>query len=355
MPAPNLETKASIDVHTHIYLPTYVDMLRTRGAVPRVVDRNGLSRLLILPGKDEEDSPDAGRPFGREYFDIAGKIHFMDKHGIALSVLSLANPWVDFLPPAEAVELARVFNDDMEAVCAASGGRLRGFGVLPLKAPAAAAEELARIATLTHLRGAIIGTSGAGNGLHDPALEPVWTQAARGGHMMFVHPHYGLGNAAYEGTGHALFLALGFPFETSVAIARLILAGVMDRHGALKLLVAHAGGTLPYLAGRLDSCVGTERQVDFALKAAPSEYLKRMYFDSIGYHSPALLALIALVGHERVMFGTDHPFFPPRDAALDLATCLWPSPQENYAAIEGLPVAQQQAVLNANARRILRL
>ena len=355
MPAPNLETKASIDVHTHIYLPTYVDMLRTRSAVPRVVDRNGLSRLLILPGKDEEDSPDAGRPFGREYFDIAGKIRFMDNHGIALSVLSLANPWVDFLPPAEAVELARVFNDDMEAVCAASGGRLRGFGVLPLKAPAAAAEELARIATLAHLRGAIIGTSGAGHGLHDPALEPVWTEAARGGHMMFVHPHYGLGNAAYEGTGHALFLALGFPFETSVAIARLILAGVMDRHGALKLLVAHAGGTLPYLAGRLDSCVGTERQVDFALKAAPSEYLKRMYFDSISYHTPALLALIALVGHERVMFGTDHPFFPPRDAALDLATCMWPSPQENYAAIEGLPVAQQQAVLNANARRILRL
>lgn len=355
MPAPNLETKASIDVHTHIYLPTYVDMLRTRSAVPRVVDRNGLSRLLILPGKDEEDSPVAGRPFGREYFDIAGKIRFMDNHGIALSVLSLANPWVDFLPPAEAVELARVFNDDMEAVCAASGGRLRGFGVLPLKAPAAAAEELARIATLAHLRGAIIGTSGAGHGLHDPALEPVWTEAARGGHMMFVHPHYGLGNAAYEGTGHALFLALGFPFETSVAIARLILAGVMDRHGALKLLVAHAGGTLPYLAGRLDSCVGTERQVDFALKAAPSEYLKRMYFDSIGYHTPALLALIALVGHERVMFGTDHPFFPPRDAALDLATCMWPSPQENYAAIEGLPVAQQQAVLNANARRILRL
>ena len=355
MPAPNLETKASIDVHTHIYLPTYVDMLRTRSAVPRVVDRNGLSRLLILPGKDEEDSPDAGRPFGREYFDIAGKIRFMDNHGIALSVLSLANPWVDFLPPAEAVELARVFNDDMEDVCAASGGRLRGFGVLPLKAPAAAAQELARIATLAHLRGAIIGTSGAGNGLHEPALEPVWTEAARGGHMMFVHPHYGLGNAAYEGTGHALFLALGFPFETSVAIARLILAGVMDRHGALKLLVAHAGGTLPYLAGRLDSCVGTERQVDFALKAAPSEYLKRMYFDSIGYHTPALLALIALVGHERVMFGTDHPFFPPRDAALDLATCMWPSPQENYAAIEGLPVAQQQAVLNANARRILRL
>ena len=355
MPPAQFESKASVDVHTHIYLPTYVEMLRTRKAVPRVVDRNGQSRLLILPGKDEEDSPDAGRPFGREYFDIAGKIRFMDNHGIALSVLSLANPWVDFLPPSEAVELSRVFNDDMEAVCAASSGRLRGFGVLPLKAPAAAAEELARISTLRHLRGVIIGTSGAGNGLQDPALEPVWAEAARGGHMIFVHPHYGLGNSAYDGTGHALFLALGFPFETSAAISRLILAGVLDRHSGLKLLVAHAGGTLPYLAGRLDSCVGTERQVDFALKAAPSEYLKRMFFDSIGYHTPALLALIALVGHERVMFGTDHPFFPPRDASLDLATCLWPSPQENYAAIEGLPADQQQAILNANARRILAL
>ena len=73
--------------------------------------------------------------------------------------------------------------------------------------------------------------------------------------MIFVHPHYGLGNEALGDYGHAMPLALGFPFETTASIARLILSGVFDRFPELRLMAAHAGGVLPYLASRLDACV----------------------------------------------------------------------------------------------------
>jgi predicted TIM-barrel fold metal-dependent hydrolase len=243
----------------------------------------------------------------------------------------------------------------MERICAESGGRLYGFGVLPMRDPPGCVQELRRIAKLPHLRGVILGTSGLGNGLDDPALDQVWAEAEAQQAMIFIHPHYGLGNDAFAGTGHALFLALGFTFETTTAVARLILRGTFDRFPRLKLLVAHAGGTLPWLAGRLDSCVETERQVDFKLREKPSVYLKRLYYDAIAYHTPSLRGLIEFVGADRIMFGTDHPFFPPRDPPPDLDRALWPSPRENYAAIAGLDAAEQPALLRENAQRILAL
>lgn len=244
-----------IDVHTHIYPPRYVELLRARADVPRIVRADDQDRLLILPQEDADASTAAGRPIGGEYWDPARKIAFMDRHGIVVSVLSPANPWLDFLPGAEAAGMATVINEDIEALCAASSGRFFGLGLLPTRDPALAAAELGGIARLPHLRGAVIGTTGAGLGLDDPALDALWAAAERDGQMLFIHPHYGLGNEALGGFGHALPLALGFPFETTAAVARLILGGVLDRFPGLRLLVAHAGGVLPYLAGRLDACV----------------------------------------------------------------------------------------------------
>ena len=101
------------------------------------------------------------------------------------------------------------------------------------------------------MRGIIIGSAGRGRGLDDPDFEPIWKAAADAGLFVFIHPHYGIGHGLFPDTGHAMMLALGFTFETSIAVSLLILRGVLERHPALKLLIAHAGGTLPYLAGRL--------------------------------------------------------------------------------------------------------
>jgi aminocarboxymuconate-semialdehyde decarboxylase len=311
--------------------------------------------MLILPGEDTDTSTSVGRPIGSEYWDPARKCGFMDHHGIAVSVVSPANPWLDFMPGAEAAPVATEINQDVEALCASSKGRLFGLGLLPTRDPAMAAAELRRIATLPHLRGAIIGTTGAGTGLDDPALSPVWAAAEREQLTVFLHPHYGLGNEALTGYGHALPLALGFPFETTAAVARLILSGAFDRFPSLRLMVAHAGGVLPYLAARLDACVAGDQHSPVRLKHQPSSYLRRMYFDAIGYQAPTLALLISLVGADRIMFGTDHPFFPPHVPNPDLDTTDWHSPTTHRAVLQQLGTAAETAILRSNAMQILEI
>lgn len=152
-------------------------------------------------------------------------------------------------------------------------------------------------------------------------MREVLLAVADAGMTIFLHPHYGVGNEVltppyseyhalprlpslppslqhYHDSGHALFLALGFPFETTVAVSRLIVSGRLDEVPDLKLLVAHAGAALPSLIGRLDSCVQHDIAIASKLQRAPSEYFKRLYFDAISYNTPALEALIKMVGSE---------------------------------------------------------
>ena len=297
-----------IDVHTHMYLPRYVALLRARQKVPRIVSRAGGDRLVILPDEETDTSTSAGRPIGGEFHEVSRKLAFMDHHGIAVSVVSSANPWIDFVEPDEAPPGGRAQRR--------SRGDLRGLGrsIAGLRrAGAAAAGDLRRGAAThrghPHMQGVIIGSAGRGHGLDDPDFEPIWKAAADAGLFVFIHPHYGIGHGLFPDTGHAMMLALGFTFETSIAVSLLILRGVLARHPALKLLIAHAGGTLPYLAGRLDSCVKNDISKDFGLPKPPSHYLRQCWYDSIAYHGPALAALEAFADPAKIMFGTDHPFF----------------------------------------------
>src|SRR5258708_23846894 len=176
------------------------------------------------------------------------------------------------------------------------------------------------MAGLPHRPGVISGPAGGGKGLDDRAFEPIWKAAADSGLFVFIHPHYGIGHGLFPDTGHALMLALGFTFETSIAVSLLILRGTLQRHPALKLLIAHAGGTLPYLAGRLDSCVKNDISKDFGLSHPPSDYLRQCWYDSIAYHAPALAAIPAFADPAKIMHWTDHPFFRPHVANYDLVT-----------------------------------
>ena len=125
----------AIDVHTHMYLPGYMSILRKRADIPYVRTIAGQDRLVILPGEDAEGTTSAGRPIGREYFDVKAKLQFMDVHGIQQSVVSLANPWLDFLEGEAAASAAMELNDELEGLCGAARGRLLGFAVLPMRNP----------------------------------------------------------------------------------------------------------------------------------------------------------------------------------------------------------------------------
>ncbi|KAH8113452.1 amidohydrolase 2 [Phellopilus nigrolimitatus] len=339
--------KLLVDIHTHVYLPRYANVLRSRSAVPRIVERAGPQggteeRLVIL-----ENEPISGRPIGPQYWDRSQKLSFMDKHGIDLSVVSSANPWLDFMPPAEATTLASELNDDLEAYCSSS--------------PAVAGTSLRRLYGFDHeaaaLKGIIMGTRGIGRGLDDEQLEPVWRALADAGLIVFLHPHYGVDGKAFgeKDNGHVLPLALGFPFETTIATTRLILSGVFDRYPTLRLLLAHSGGALTQLSSRLASCITHDPVVASRLQHDARFYLGQLYYDAVAYGSEELGFVSDVIsradgyaslrasakdsagkvdrtrGSKRMLFGTDHPFFPPLSE-----TEKWKSVIENLEAIEGV-------------------
>jgi aminocarboxymuconate-semialdehyde decarboxylase len=195
-------------------------------------------------------------------------------------------------------------------------------------------------------------------------MEPIYEACSRLGLTIFLHPHYGLGESSslLNGYGHVLPLALGFPFETTIAVSRLILSGCLDRHPALTCLLAHAGGTVPFLAGRLDSCLASDPAIAAGLQHSPSDYLRRNFvYDGVIYHRAGLEALLAFLGpgnEHKVVFGTDHPFFPPPSNA---ETSLWPSATKNvriaWEAQGGASgeKALWEGIMWRNASRLLRI
>ena len=172
-------------------------------------------------------------------------------------------------------------------------------------------------------------------------------------------------------SGHVLPLALGFPLETTIAVTRMYLAGVFDRHPKLQMLLAHSGGTLPFLAGRIESCIAHEREfiVNGGDKPGPERSIwevleENLYLDAVIYGEPGLRAAIASAeaaggeGVDRLMFGTDHPFFPPLGEEGDKEDAKWLSVESNLKAVDGVVGSESEKrgkILGGNAVRVLGL
>ena len=367
-----------VDIHTHMYPPAYVQLLESRKSIPFIRRFAGAEdpRYIILPAEAEalekirEDAAPSnlpGRPVTSHYSSLEQKLHFMDTHKIDISVISLANPWLDFVPSEEAGETAKSVNQEFSGMCAEAPGRLYFFATLPLTAPPETLlASIGHIKGLRYCRGVILGTSGLGKGLDDPALTPVFRSLAANKLTIFLHPHYGLpsevwGPRATEEYGHVLPLALGFPMETTIAVARMYLAGVFDQVPDLRLLLAHGGGTLPFLAGRIESCIVHDRHLVGEGKVQASrrtiwQVLKeQVYLDAVIYSDVGLKAAIDASGVDRLMFGTDHPFFPPltSDEQGEWESMTWNSEAVRKAL--GDDSDGVKAVMGGNAIKVLGL
>lgn len=376
----SLDSKV-VDIHTHMYPPAYVELLESRKTIPLI--RRFASakdpRYIILPAEAEAlDKITAsesstlpanlpGRPITTHYSSLAQKLHFMDTHGIDISVISLANPWLDFVPSETAGETAKSVNSAFSEMCSTAPGRLYFFATLPLTAPPETLlAAIGHIKGLKYCRGVILGTSGLGKGLDDAALVPVFRALAANKLTIFLHPHYGLpsevwGPRATEEYGHVLPLALGFPMETTIAVARMYLAGVFDAVPDLRMLLAHSGGTLPFLAGRIESCIVHDRHLVREGKVKTTrrtiwQVLKeQVYLDAVIYSDVGLKAAIDASGVDRLMFGTDHPFFPPlnSDEQGEWESMTWN--RDSVSKALGADSEAAKAVMGGNAVEVLKL
>jgi aminocarboxymuconate-semialdehyde decarboxylase len=333
-----------IDSHSHLYSQSYMDLLRSRTVLPRIDDRDGATYFVIFP----EEERNGGRLMEAPMWSLEEKLAAMDRGGFERSVVSLGNPWLDPIEGAESTDCAHRINAEFASFEAKTGGRIHGLGVLPNAQPEAAAEIVQKIAETDGLYGVITGCKICRLTFDAPELEPVWAALSETGLPIFVHPHYAVAIDQLGGFGTILPLGIGFPVETSIAVARLILAGVLGHYPGIKLLVAHAGGVLPYLAARLDVSWRGDDEAQKRLTVAPSEALSGVWLDSVVYHRRGLRAAEDLVGKDRILFGTDHPFFKdsPEDIYATVAEAFAGNPSvldaiagRNAISFFGLPVS----------------
>jgi aminocarboxymuconate-semialdehyde decarboxylase len=295
-----------VDCHSHLYPRSYLELLKARSRIPRVVEEEGVEYFLIFP---EEEARGRGRPIDEAFWSLDAKLVFMDKLGIGQTVVSLGNPWLDHLDAGESLVWARRLNAEFAALESETGGRVVGLGVLPSGDVEAAVEVAMEAAETSGLYGVVTGSRLCGLLLDDERLGPLWAAFEETAFPVFLHPHYTAAIDELAGHGHSLPVALGFPFETTIAVARFALAGVFRRYPGLRIVAAHGGGTIPFLAARLDVGWRSEPTAQAQELGLPSEDLSRLYLDAVVYHPRALQAAADLVGTKHIVAGTDHPFF----------------------------------------------
>jgi predicted TIM-barrel fold metal-dependent hydrolase len=292
----------------------------------------------------------------------------MDEHGVGISVLSLGNPWLDFLTTAnerlEAGQVAVKINQELEDMCCAHEGRLYHFAVLPLTAPMPTVlDVIGGLSTQTHCRGVVMGYAGFGSGVDDPEFLPVLQAVAKANLPVFFHPNYGLPNDVFgpccSDHGQVLPVSLGFTTETAVAFTRMYLARVFEKIPGLLIILPHAGGTLPSVIGRIEACIANDKMYQSrlstnAVQRSPRDVLKNnVYIDGITFDSGALRAAANAIGVDCVMFGTDHPLFPSlrKDGKYDALIRNQKAAEECF----GSDTAEYDSIMGGNALNVLRL
>ena len=318
------------DVHAHVIVPELL-----RDAAPNEDWRPVISGQTIELGGRRVTSA------VREFVDVGAMLALQEGLGIDHVVLC---PWVPLLfygvDPDEGLTRCRLQNEGLARLRAEHPDRVSVLGAVPLQDPALAASELAELMGTGRFAGVEITASVAGVYLGDPRFEPFWDAAERSGALVFVHPTTrGFEDPVFG--DYYLQNLVGNPVETTLTAAHMVLAGVLERHPGLDVLLAHGGGAIVALRGRLRH----GHEVIAAAGAASSEpadlAIRRFLFDTVT-HDPVLLReLVEAVGADRVMLGSDYPF--------DMAD---PRPVETVRAA-GLDEADEAAVLYRNAERLL--
>ncbi len=320
-----------IDFHSHYFPPRYIDAIRRGPSRFRVtVDGEG-NPVLHSPGDYDVVVPG--------HRDLAFRKQVLATHGVDTQVLSFTAPGTSIEEPSRAVELAALVNDSLAE---APGPHFACLGTLPMNDPEAALVEMQRAVEQLGMRGFMFFSNASGVPLADPRFEPLYAYADQQKLVIYIHPTYPLGVEAME---HYMLMPLvGFTFDTTLAAAHLVFAGVPERHPGIRWVLAHLGGAIPYLAERLDRGYEAFERCRINLSRKPSEYLREFYYDTVNFDPEALRMALHFAGSGKLLAGSDYPHM----------IGSLPKMVESVHGL-GLSIAEREAILGLNTAGLLGL
>jgi aminocarboxymuconate-semialdehyde decarboxylase len=312
------------------------------------IDRLFYDELARMPGISIRDDGD-GRQELRlgsatymwrrdEWFALDHCVHDMDAKGIDVRLLSLSAPNVHAFEPRRQPELARILNDALFDRCASYPDRLRALCCLPLASIEDALAELDRVRSHTLFSGIAMGSSIGQVPLNHRSLEPIWARINALRIPVVEHPMYPANTDGLD--EYELPIRVGFMYETTTALTRMIYGGVFERYPDFPYVVAHTGAALLMLIERLDNGYRIFPDCRRDITRLPSEFVRSLYFDTCAFAQEAIMMAHRLVGPDRLLFGTDYPYI---DAGAQ--------------HVNRLPIADRDrtAILGGNAQRLFKL
>jgi aminocarboxymuconate-semialdehyde decarboxylase len=312
------DAKARIDVHAHAFPPAFMKTLRSRP--PRPLDiRNNWE------------------------WDESRFLAEMDRWQVSMQVLSLPHVFEYYKPEKRAfgVELCRIANTEYGEICARKSERFRFFAAPPLPDVERACAELDRARTMP--TPALPSALTARRTLDDPAFASFFEHANVAGVVIFLHPLQR--PFPKEWYGYRLEHLIGLPVDTTFTLARLALCGFFDRYPNIKIIAAHVGGTLPFLAPRIERAFREGKSQN-----RPSHYFGKLFYDTSGPTHEAILAAVAkMFGSEQIVFGTDYPFGLGQEGKQYVEHAV------GVVEESGLSETELRQIFSANARKLLAL
>jgi aminocarboxymuconate-semialdehyde decarboxylase len=297
------------------------------------------------------------RAQSRHNFEHERRLAYMDEHGFDVQVLVLARPpvWLG-MDRKDIHRISRIANESIAEFAARRPDRFIGVGVLPV-VDATMMAEFERIQGELGLRGVLIFSNIEGKTLDDESMWPLYERAAELGFPIWIHPQHA--NFYPWLRQEVLDRVLGWPFDTSLAMARLVYGGVFERFPEIKIVTHHMGGMIPHFAARIDAFarstaaeyarLGIGERIGPELTGNAIDHFRRFHNDCISNGDPASVRIaINFFGADRILFGTDFPFGPDDGET-------WPLDELRTIREMEMSDSDREKILHGNAERLLGL
>ncbi len=326
----------TVDVHSHIQVPAAAEL-----AMPHFRPEMD-PRMLAQPEESTRYNRELRESMVEKFVDGRARVADMDLQGIDVQVLSVVPPqYFYWLDDTVGPRVASIQNDRIAEMVSERPDRFAGVANLPMDHPQAAARELRRAHLDLGMNGFEINADVNGADLDDLRFDPVWATACEFDLLAILHPHGWTEPSRMD--DYYLINVVCMPLASTVAVSRMILGGVFERFPALKLLVVHGGGYLPFYFGRTDHAYRVRPETRRKIPDLPSTYLRKLYFDTTVFRPSEVEYLVGEFGAEHVLLGTDYPFD------------MGPTDPLGFMAEAQLTEAERGLILGANAARLLRI